>query len=368
MVKYNGKHLIILSGRAGIPFAQEVVAELREKINAPESEDFGLSSTNIMNFSNEEIFVRLGTSVRDKEVHLFQSFHQGDDANLFHAELFELLILINAIQLASAKRIKVYLPFLPYQRQDRKTKGREPITARLIFDLIQAAAYDTFWGIVTADIHQKTEEAFSRKPLDHIFATPLFILWAKAKKEFKKSDLVVISPDVGGFERVVDQANILKADYAVIGKHRRDDRNIEVKYVIGDVESKTKILLDDMGDTLGSVVKGIEAVKKIDLHKENYYAFCSHWLGSKDKDGKSAEEKLIESNITLITTDSIPRTPQYYQKYVSHIKVMTLIPFFADVVWENHLGEDGSVSRALNEHEDNIKKGKVKIEDYLISG
>src|SRR3990170_426339 len=214
-------------------------------------------------FSDGEIMVQINENVRGKDIFVIQSF-----SNPVNKHIMELLIMIDAFKRASAYRITAVIPYFGYARQDRKVQPRVPIAAKLVADLITAGGADR---ALTIDLHVGQIQGFFNIPVDNLFATPVLLDYLRTKG---LKDLVVVSPDAGGVERARAFAKRLKASLAIIDK-RRDGPNIsEVMNIIGEVEGRDALLLDDMIDTAGTITQGAEAIKKKGARK--VLAACTH--------------------------------------------------------------------------------------------
>ena len=239
-------------------------------------------------FSDGETQIEIHENIRGRDVFVLQSTCTPVNDNIM-----QLLIIMDALRRASAKRITAVIPYYGYGRQDRKVKPRVPITAKLVADLITAAGADR---VVSIDLHAGQIQGYFNIPVDNLFTLPLYL---KYIRNHFKNDFVIVSPDAGGVERARAYAKRLSASLAIIDK-RRDAPNIaEAMNIIGEVEGKTAIILDDMIDTGGTLTQGANAVKKRGASK--IYACCTHPVLS----GPSIE-RLEESPIDkLVVTNTI---------------------------------------------------------------
>jgi ribose-phosphate pyrophosphokinase len=241
--------------------------------------------------------------------------------------LMELLIINDALRRASAQRITAVMPYYGYGRQDRKSEPRVPISAKLVANLITASGADR---VLTMDLHAGQIQGFFDIPVDHLYATPIFIDYFMSSK-FKKysGNLVVVSPDAGGAERARAFAKRLNSSLAIIDKRRARANESAVMHVIGEVRGKTAILLDDMIDTGGSLVKAAQALKA--RKASRVVAACSHGLLS-----GNAINLLNDSPIEeLIITDSIPLG----QKKSRKVTVLSIAGLLAEAIRRIHIGE-----------------------------
>jgi ribose-phosphate pyrophosphokinase len=273
------RSLMVFSGR-GNP---ELSAKVADKLGIQ------LGHVDIKTFADGEIYVKYGESIRGADVFIIQPTCRPVNDNLM-----ELLIMIQAARLASAHRVTVVVPWMGYSRQDKKSCPREPITARLVADIIQAAGADR---VVTMDLHAGQLQGFFSVPVDHMTALTMIADYFKMKG---LDDMVIVSPDAGGMKTAKRMADRLNCSLAVLSKLRPEHNVSRVMYVIGDVEGKTAIMLDDIIDTAGSIVAGVEAL--VNNGAKAVYAACSHPVLS-----DPAYERLAASALKeVVVTDTIP--------------------------------------------------------------
>jgi ribose-phosphate pyrophosphokinase len=248
----------------------------------------------IKRFADGEVSLSISESVRGYHAYVVQSI--SPPAN---EHLMELLVMIDALKRASATEITVVMPYYGYARQDRKAAPREPITAKLVADLLEAAGATR---LISLDLHAGQIQGFFNVPVDHLYASPIFIEDIKLRygKSNDPYDLVVVSPDAGGVERARAYAKRLHATLAIIDKRRPQPGVAEVMNIIGDVKNMRAIIIDDMIDTAGTLVKAAEAVVK--QGAKSICAYASHGIFS-----PPAVERILESLIEeVVVTDSIP--------------------------------------------------------------
>ena len=315
----------IFTGNANPSFAREVANYL----------GLELGSAFVGKFNNGEIQVKIDESVRGQDVFLIQttSFPVND-------HLMELLIMIDAAKRASAKTITAVVPYYAYARQDRKTRGREPITAKLVADLLTTAGATR---VVTIDLHAAQIQGFFNIPMDNLVGVPLLAEYFMNKKI---EDLVVVSPDLGGVTRARQMADLLEAPIAIIEKRRPMPGVAEVMNIIGSVEGKNAIIVDDMIDTAGSLTEGANALKKFGA--KDIYAACTHPVFSDPAIQRIADSALKE----VVVSDSIP-VPE--EKMHEKIKVISLAPLFGETILR--ISKNYSVSCLFDEK--TIKQGKL---------
>ena len=249
------KPLKLFSLNANIPLAQEVAKSL----------GIELSKCSVKKFSDGEVSINIEESVRGCEVFVIQSTSDPVNDNLM-----TLLIMIDALRRASVDTINVVIPYYGYARQDRKARSREPITAKLIANLLQVAGADR---IIALDLHALQIQGFFDIPVDHLMAAPIIANYFKNKIP-DMEDVVVVSPDHGGVTRARKLADALNTPIAIIDKRRPKPNVAEVMNIVGNIEGKTCILIDDIIDTAGTIPLGAKALKE--RGAKEVYASCSH--------------------------------------------------------------------------------------------
>ncbi|HJX59985.1 MAG TPA: ribose-phosphate pyrophosphokinase [Thermodesulfobacteriota bacterium] len=304
--------LRIFTGNSNIELVRKIAEGLKTTIG----------KSIVRNFSDGEINVEIDESVRGMDVFAIQSICDPVNNNLM-----ELLILIDAVKRASARRITAVLPYYGYARQDRKVSPRAPISAKLVADLITTAGASR---ILAVDLHAGQIQGFFNIPVDHLFAAPIILDYLKKIK----NDVVIVSPDAGGVERARAYAKRLNASLAIIDK-RRDSPNVaQVMNIIGDVSGMTAVLVDDMVDTGGTLVRGASAL--MEKGAKEVRACCTHPVLS----GR-AIEVIMESPIEeMIVTDTIPLKDE--AKTCSKIKILSISSLLAEAI--RRIYEDESVS------------------------
>ena len=290
----------VFSGTAN----QELSRQIAKYLGIP------LSEASIKRFSDGEISVQIGESVRGKDVFIIQSTCAPTDTNLM-----ELLILTDALKRSSASTVTAVIPYFGYARQDRKAAPRVSITAKLVANMIEIAGIDR---VVTMDLHAGQIQGFFDIPVDNLYGTITFINYLKNKH---LSNPIVASPDIGGVARARSLAKQLNLDLAIIDKRREKANESEVMNVIGDVNGKDVILIDDMVDTAGTLIKAAAAFKE--RGATSVTAFCTHPVLS----GPAYERIATGAIDELVVTDTIPLKEQN-----EHIKVISVAPLFAEVI------------------------------------
>jgi ribose-phosphate pyrophosphokinase len=308
------KKLILVAGR-GHP---ELSAEVAEHLDVP------LGEVVLSTFSNGEIYCRYGESIRGADVFVFQT-HGGSINDL----LMEQLIMIDAAKRASAKRITAVCPFYGYARQDRKAEGREPITARLVADMLTCAGANR---VVTVDLHTGQIQGFFDYPVDHLTAVPVI---AEYLARTVDGETVIVAPDAGGGKLARRFADRLDADIAFIDKRRpKGTHNIAVATeVVGDIEGRTCVIVDDMIDTAGTVVSAANLL--IDRGATDVYIAATHGLLT-----GPAVDRLKNGPIReVVVTNTLPIPDE---KRFDNLHVLSIAPLVAEAI--DAVFEDGSVS------------------------
>lgn len=313
-----------ISGRDLKIFAGNANRELAEKICAELGETLGNSEVGV--FSDGEISVNIGETVRGYDVFVIQPTCPPVNNNLM-----ELLIMIDALKRASAGRINAVVPYYGYARQDRKAKARDPITAKLVANLLEVSGPDR---IITMDLHAAQIQGYFDIPVDHLLGGPIL---AQYFKNCLTSDTVVVSPDVGGVQRARNFASILDLPIAIIEKRRPKANVSEVMNVIGDIEGKDAIIVDDIIDTAGSMTKAASVLKEFGAKR--VFACCTHAVLS-----GPAIERIQNSVIEkLVVTDTIPLTEE---KKIDKIEVVSVAPIIAEAIRRIYKNE--SVSKIFD--------------------
>ena len=277
----------------------------------------------VQTFSDGEIMVEIGENVRGRDVFVMQSTCSPVNQNLM-----ELLVLMDALKRASAWRITAVLPYYGYARQDTKVLPRVPISAKLVADLITVAGGHR---VICLDLHANQIQGFFDIPVDNLFAAPVLLEYIR---QYFNSDLVIVSPDAGGVERARAFAKRLNASLAIIDKRRDEDQKVKAMHIIGEVEGKAAIILDDMVDTGGTLTEAAKALAENGALSIN--ACCTHAVLSGNAIGR-IEESAIEN---LIVTDSIPLQPE--TKGCKKIKVLTVANLLGEAIKRSHLNDSVS--------------------------
>ena len=298
----DSKRLRIFTGNANPALAKEIADHL----------GIGLGEAFVGRFNNGEIQVMIDESVRGKDIFIVQPTCQPVNDNIM-----ELLIMADAMKRASARHITAVIPYYGYARQDRKTRGREPISAKLLADLMTTAGVTR---MVTMDLHAGQIQGFFDIPVDHLPGVPILADYLATKKI---EDLVVVSPDLGGVTRTRQLADRLQAPIAIIEKRRPAPGVAEVMNLIGSVAGKTAVLVDDIVDTAGSLAEAAKALEAAGA--KEVYACCTHAVLS-----DPAVQRIEASNIReLIVTNTIPLPPE---KRTPKITVLSVAPLLGEAI------------------------------------
>ena len=305
--------LKLISGNSNIPMAKEICDHL----------GVALGATTVSAFSDGEILVRIEENVRGMDVFVVQSCSEPVNKNIM-----ELLIMIDALKRSSARRITAVIPYYGYARQDRKDQPRVPVTAKLVADLITTAGADK---VLTMDLHAGQIQGFFNIPVDHLYATPVILNYFRS---MDLKDLVVVSPDAGGVERARAFAKRLNANLAIIDKRREGPNQAKIMNIIGEVDNRDVLLLDDMIDTAGTIAQGAQACA--DKGARRVLAGCTHAVLS-----GPALQRLNDSVIDqVIVTNTIPLAGK--DQICKKIKVLSVAPLLGEAIRRIHNEESVS--------------------------
>lgn len=308
----NIKEIKIFSGSSNKSLAKEIADYLK----------LPMGNIVLKTFADGEIYVRIDETVRGRDAFVVQSMCRP-----INNHIIELLIMIDALKRASAARITAVIPYYGYSRQDRKSMGREPITAKLVANMLTAAGADR---VLTVDLHSDQIQGFFDIPLDHLSAVPIlsdYIIGRRLKK------LVVVSPDAGGTKRARRMAKILKVPMAILDKRRGEHNTVAEIRVIGNVKGRTAVIIDDIIDTGGTITEAISVLKQ--KGARDIYVCTTHPVFS-----DPASERMKKSDIKeVIITNTIPLPKK---KMLKRIKVLSLAPLLGEAIRNIH--EEGSVS------------------------
>ncbi|HYM37030.1 MAG TPA: ribose-phosphate pyrophosphokinase [Nitrospiraceae bacterium] len=307
------KALKLFSGNANPALAKEICGCL----------GIGMGAAAISSFSDGEIRIKIDENVRGADVFVVQSC-----CTPVNNSIMELLIMIDALKRSSASRITAVIPYFGYARQDRKDQPRVPITAKLVADLVTTAGADR---VLTMDLHAGQIQGFFNIPVDHLYALPVLLEYINKRFAKDLKDVVIVSPDAGGVERARAFAKRLQTNLAIIDKRREGPNNAQVMNIIGDVEGKHAILLDDMIDTAGTIVQGAQACSE--KGAKSVWAGCVHPVLS-----GPALERLQGSRLTeVVVTNTIPLNGKDQQ--CPKLRVLSVAPLLGEAIKRIH-GEE----------------------------
>jgi len=310
LIPYDKRILKIFAGNSNKDLAEEICRHLK----------ILLGQADVSRFSDGEIKVKIEESVRGEDVFIIQS--TCAPANEY---LMELLIMIDALKRASAERITAVIPYYGYARQDRKTRPREPITAKLVANLLVSAGASR---VLTMDLHAGQIQGFFDIPVDQLEAVSILSSYFKEKNLDK---IVVVSPDVGGTARAREFSGRLKKPIAIIDKYRSSFEDVEMMHIVGKVKGRTAIIVDDIIDTAGSIIKGSQAL--LNAGAEGVYICSTHpvFAGpAKERLEKSLHDGLFKE---VVVTNTIPIDND---KILPGIKVLSVAKIFAEAINRIH--------------------------------
>lgn len=316
MPNYRDSKLKIFSGNSNPQLAKEIA----EHIGLP------LGNADFRNFSDGEIRIDLKESVRGADCFLIQSTCYPVNDNLM-----EILVMLDALKRASAKSINVVIPYYGYARQDRKARARDPITAKLVANLLETAGANR---VIVMDLHATQIQGFFDIPVDHLLGVPILAKYFLSKQ---LEDVVVVSPDHGGVTRARKLAERLSAPIAIIDKRRPEPNVAEVMNIVGNIEGKVCVLIDDIIDTAGTI--SIAANALVENGAKEVYACCTHPVLSGPAMERIANSKIKE----LVVTNTIP-IPE--EKMIDKIKVLSVAPLIGEAIIRVH--EELSVSKLFD--------------------
>ena len=316
----HGKDVKVFCGNSNPKLAADICRLMGTKLGESE----------VKRFADGEISVSLYESVRGSDVFVVQS-----TCKPVNDHLMELLVMVDALRRASAGRITAVIPYFGYARQDRKAKARDPISAKLVANMITAAGADR---VLTMDLHAAQIQGFFDIPVDNLLGNPVFVDYYARKFGDKCEEMVVVSPDVGSVARARAFAQKLHMNLAIVDKRRQKANQCEVMNVIGDVKGKDCILFDDMIDTAGSLCNAAKAIVEVG-GANNVYACASHGVLS-----GPAIERINNSNITEVALlDTIPAIDANLS---GKIKYLTVAPLFSDAI--ERIYQEVSISKLFN--------------------
>ena len=302
----------LISGNANLPLAKATA----RRMSIHRGLTVNLVDARIERFNDQEIFVEVYENVRGEDMFVIQP-----TSNPANDNLMELLIMADALRRSSARRITAVIPYFGYARQDRRSRARTPISAKLVANMIVEAGIER---VLTMDLHAAQIQGFFDIPVDNLYASPVFALDVKAQFQDRLDEVMVISPDVGGVARARELAKRIDAPLAIVDKRREKAGEIAEMLVIGDVTGKSCIIVDDMVDTAGTLCKAAEVL--IENGASEVHAYITHGVMS----GPAAERVANSVMKSLVITDTIAQSDAV--KAVSNIRVLPTAPIFAQAI------------------------------------
>jgi len=302
----------LISGNANQPLAQAIA----RRMSLHRGMSVKLVDARVERFNDQEIFVEVFENVRGEDMFIVQS-----TSNPANDNLMELLIIADALKRSSAARITAVIPYFGYARQDRRTKARTPISAKLVANLITEAGIDR---VLTLDLHATQIQGFFDIPVDNLYAAPIFALDVEHNFRGRLQDVVVISPDVGGVSRARELAKRIGCALAIVDKRREKPGEIAEMTVIGDVTGKTCVIVDDICDTAGTLCKAAEVL--IEAGATEVHSYITHGVLS----GPAVERITNSVMKSLVITDSIEPTEAV--KAAPNIRIVPTAPLFAQAI------------------------------------
>ena len=302
----------LISGNANMPLAQGIA----RRMSLHRGVNVGLVDARVERFNDGEIFVEVFENVRGEDMFIIQP-----TSNPANDNLMELLIMADALRRSSAQRVTAVLPYFGYARQDRRTKARTPITAKLVANMMVGTGIER---ILTMDLHAAQIQGFFDIPVDNLYASPVFALDIKHAFKDQMEDLLIISPDVGGVARARELAKRLNAPLAIVDKRREKAGEVSEMTVIGNVTGKTCLIIDDICDTAGTLCKAAEVL--MENGAKEVHAYISHGVMS----GPAVERVTNSVMKSLVLTDSIQ--PSEAVKKAPNIRIVPTAPIFAQAI------------------------------------
>ena len=310
MARLNEPKLI--AGNANLPLAESIA----RRMTMHRGTDVGLVDARVERFNDGEIFVEVFENVRGEDMFVLQP-----TSNPANDNLMELLIISDALRRSSAARITAVIPYFGYARQDRRTKARTPISAKLVANMMVEAGIER---VLTMDLHAAQIQGFFDIPVDNLYASPIFALDVLTEFKGQLDDIMVVSPDVGGVARARELAKRINAPLSIVDKRREKPGEVAEMTVIGDVTDKICLIVDDMCDTAGTLCKAAQVL--LDNGAKEVHAYISHGVMS----GPAVERVTNSVMKSLVITDSILPTPAV--KAAPNIRIVPTAPIFAQAI------------------------------------
>ncbi|MBW4962018.1 ribose-phosphate pyrophosphokinase [Sulfitobacter sp. CW3] len=302
----------LISGNANMPLAKAIA----RRMSLHRGVNVGLVNARVERFNDSEVFVEVFENVRGEDMFIIQP-----TSNPANDNLMELLVMADALRRSSAARVTAVLPYFGYARQDRRTKARTPITAKLVANMMVGTGIER---ILTMDLHAAQIQGFFDIPVDNLYASPVFALDIKNEFKDRMDELMVISPDVGGVARARELAKRINSPLAIVDKRREKAGEVSEMTVIGDVTDKVCLIVDDICDTAGTLCKAAEVL--LEAGAKEVHAYISHGVMS-----GPAVQRITDSVMkSLVITDSIQPTAAV--KQAENIRIVPTAPIFAQAI------------------------------------
>lgn len=302
----------LISGNANMPLAQAIARRMTMLRGSP----VNLCDTRVERFNDGEIFVEVFENVRGEDMFIVQS-----TSNPANDNLMELLIMADALRRSSAQRITAVIPYFGYARQDRRTKARTPISAKLVANMLVGAGVER---VLTMDLHAAQIQGFFDIPVDNLYASPVFALDIQSQFKGRMKDLMLVSPDVGGVARARELAKRIEAPLAIVDKRREKPGEVAEMTVIGDVKGKTCLIVDDICDTAGTLCKAAEVL--LAAGAKEVHSYITHGVMS----GPAVERVTNSVMKSLVITDTIQPTEAILK--AKNIRVVPTAPIFTQAI------------------------------------
>lgn len=312
----------LIAGNSNQDLAQAIVRRMK----TPDGQVVELVDARIQRFNDQEIYVEVYENVRSEDMFIIQS-----TSNPANDNLMELLIMADALRRSSAKRITAVIPYFGYSRQDRRSKARTPISAKLVANMLVGAGIER---ILTVDLHAAQIQGFFDIPVDNLYASPVFALDLRSQFKDRLSDVMIVSPDVGGVARARELAKRINAPLSIVDKRREKPGEVAEMTIIGDVSDKICIIVDDICDTAGTLCKAAELLASNGASE--VHAYITHGVLS-----DPAVERVSKSVMkSLVITDSIASTPE--SRSAPNIRIVSLAPLLAQAIQNTAYGNSVS--------------------------
>ncbi len=302
----------LISGNANMPLAQAIA----RRMSMHRGKQVGLVDARVERFNDGEIFVEVFENVRGEDMFILQS-----TSNPANDNLMELLIMADALRRSSAARVTAVLPYFGYARQDRRTKARTPITAKLVANMLVGTGVER---VLTMDLHAAQIQGFFDIPVDNLYAAPIFALDIKTEFKDRMDELMVVSPDVGGVARARELAKRINSPLAIVDKRREKPGEVAEMTVIGDVTGKTCLIVDDMCDTAGTLCKAAEVL--LENGAKEVHSYITHGVMS----GPAVDRVTKSVMKSLVLTDTI--APTAAVQNAPNIRIVPTAPVFAQAI------------------------------------